>query len=492
MTLAEAPASTLLRSLKLRSERDPLRFFRPASPEQAEALTINAKGALIIGGNRSGKSQIGAVRAVAKGTGREVEGQQFKKAKRIWCVSQELPSQQDKPHTQLEAIRRWMPVDALRGGSWGRAYSPGSFTLTLADGTKYEFKSYDQDLLAFESAAVDHIWFDEEPTRKAIFTSCLLRLVDRRGTWDMTLTPVQSLQGKSGIAEELWEAKAAGEAGESPFGAFRTVQLYTSHNVHLPQDEVKALETLPEEEKQVRLYGAFARLGGRVLSEFSPQRHLVPPQLPSRDWRHYLVIDPGWHTAAHLFAAVDNRGRILLYAEHYAREEPILDRVAICDAIWKAAGCPEFEKVIVDSAAFDNIRQGGTERLHPSDVAEYREAAEELGCEWFQPSRSKKGDEQAYRVQRYLAADMLFVCRDLKWWQWEQERWTRQRDREGALAQERAVPDKPIDRFNHLMDTTRYLINELPDPLPVPASDVYDPYAEHWKRARREPEPEIV
>lgn len=492
MNLAEVPTAAILKSLKLRSERDPLRFFRPASPEQEEALALNAKGALIIGGNRSGKSMVGGVRAAMKGTGREVWGQKFKKARRIWCVSQELPSQQDKPHTQLEALRRWMPTDALRGGSWARSYSPGSFTLTLADNTKYEFKSYDQDLLAFESAAVDHIWFDEEPTRKAIFSSCLLRLVDRRGTWDMTLTPVLSLQGKTGIAEELWEAREEGERGSSPFGAFRTVQLYTSANVHLPAEEVAALETLPEEEKQVRLYGAFARLGGRVLSEFDPSRHLVPPTVPDRDWRHYLIIDPGWHTAAHLFAAVDNRGTILLYAEHYARQEPIRTRVAVCDAIWRAVGSPEFEKVIVDSAAFDNIRQGGSEVLHPSDVAEYRQAADDLGATWFRPSRSRKGDEQAYRVQRYLAYGKLFVCRDLKWWQWEQERWTRQRDRESALSQERAVPDKPIDRYDHLMDATRYLVNELPDPIPDPPSDLYDPYAEHWKRRTQEPEKDYV
>ena len=415
--LAEVPTNTILRSLKLRAERDPLRFFLPASPEQAEAL---------------------------------------------------------------------------RGGSWARAYSPGSYTLTLADGAKYEFKSYDQDLLAFESAAVDHIWFDEEPTRKAIFTSCLLRLVDRRGTWDMTLTPVLSLQGKTGIAEELWDAREAGASGSSPFGAFSTVQLYTSANVHLPQDEVQALETLPEEEKQVRLYGAFARLGGRVLSEFDPSRHLVPPQLPSPDFRHFLVIDPGWHTAAHLFAAVDKRGCILLYAEHYARNEPISTRLAVCDAIWRAAGCPEFEKVIVDAAAFDNFRQGGTEKTHPSDVAEYRQAADDLGCKWFQPVKSRKGDPQAYRVQRYLSCDQLLVGRDLKWWQWEQERWTRQRDREGAFAQERSIPDLPIERYDHLMDCTRYLINELPDPIPDPPSTERNPYERAWSRLNAKPEKEYV
>ena len=31
---------------------------------------------------------------------------------------------------------------------------------------------------------------------------------------------------------------------------------------------------------------------------------------------------------------------------------------------------------------------------------------------------------------------------------------------------------------------TRYLVNELPEPLPPPPDPRHDPYAEHWKRVR--------
>lgn len=493
MILQQVPDEVLLNSLRFRARKNPLEFFRPASAEQETALRGGAKGLLVLGGNRSGKSQIGAVRAVAKGLGRTVAGVPFRKARRIWCVSQTLPGhgakdgEPEKPHTQLEAIQRWMPAEALRGGSWSRAYSPGSLVLTLADGTKYEFKSYDQALLAFESAAVDHIWFDEEPTRKSIFTSCLLRLVDRRGTWDMTLTPVLSLEGKSGIAEELWEGRLAGERGESAHGRYDTVQLYTSHNRHLPADEVQALERLPAEEKAVRLYGAFARLGGRVLNEFDPARHEIPDRIPPREWRHTLIIDPGWNTAGHLFAAADPKGRLYLYAEHYARAEPIPTRMAVLHAMWLAFGQPDLE-VIVDAAAFYKTRQGGTEKEQPSDVSEYQAAADEIGAAWFQPVASIKADPQAYRVNRYLAADMLFVCKGLYWWRWEQERWTRQKEREGALAAERPVPEQPIKRFDHLMDCTRYLVNTLPDPIPDEAPPPTALEA-HWSRFRESGKP---
>lgn len=482
--LAKVPTAVLLESLKVRSERDPLRFFRPASEEQEQALRCEARGMLTLGGNRSGKTQIGAVRAVARGTGREVLGQRFRKARRIWCISQELPSQKDKPHTQVEAIQRWMPVDALRGGSWSTAYSPGSFVLTLADGTKYEFKSYDQDLLAFESAAVDHIWFDEEPTRRQIFTSCMLRLVDRRGTWDMTLTPVLSLEGK-GWVEDLWEAR------HEQKDAYECLVLPTTGNRYLPQDEVQRTAAgLAEEEKQVRLYGAFARLGGRVLSEFKSDLHLCEDFLPPREWRHYCLIDPGWNTAAVLFVAADPDGHLWFYNELYRHEERPDQIFPMIHAFRDFHGRPDY-RVLMDPAGFPPKRTS-TGHEAPSDADEYREAARKVEADWFRLAPADNDDAYAWRVKRLLSMGRIHVCKSLRWWRWEQERWTRQKERQGPASMERAVPDAPIDRYNHLMDLTRYMANECPPPM-EPERPEPTALERHWRRLPSgEPEIEHV
>lgn len=477
MTLTEVPTTTILQSLSLRAKQDPLRFFRPNSPEQDLAFRKAGKGLLVIGGNRSGKTQIGAVRCVCKAIGKTLHGVAFKRAKLIWCVSQELPGQNAKdgdpakPHTQLEAIQRWIPQDALHGGSWASAYSPGAYTLRLANGTKILFKSYDQGLLAFESAAVDHIWYDEEPTAKAIFSSCLLRLVDRRGTWDMTLTPVHSLQGKSIIAEDLWEQRFKAADGGSPYGQYYTVQLHTLKNVHLPAEEVASLENLPEQEKIVRLQGGFARLGGRVLSEYDPGRHLVEPFLPPRSWRHYLVIDPGYANAfAGLWAAVDRNGRIWLYDEYYEAHKRPDDHLPALHYQWQCHGSPEVE-VIMDAAAWA-LNRTAVGKESPSDYDELVAAAEQIGATWFQPRKCKKADPHAYRVKRYLSADLLKVQRHLEKWQWECERWTYPKASEGPRAGEQEAAEAPIRAFSHLMDTTRYLCNELPDPISDPEPPV--------------------
>jgi phage terminase large subunit-like protein len=485
----DASTSAILQSLRIRAERDPLRYLRPCSDEQEAFLRSPTRGNFACGGNRSGKSQGGAIRTCARATGATLLGTKHKRARRIWCISQELPGGEDKPHTQVEAIRRWMPVAALRGQTWNLAYSPGRRVLSLANGCKLEFKSYDQDLLAFESAAIDHIWYDEEPTRKEIFTSCRARLIDRKGTWDMTLTPVLSLQGNGAIAEELWDKRQ--EAEQS--GEYACFVLPTAANRFLDAAEVTAAASAwSEEERQVRLYGAFARLGGRVLSEFipemAPKGHLVRDFIPPHHWRHYLIIDPGWITAGHLFAAVDPQGCIYLYAELYAEKMPIAQRMAVLHGAKQAfeaeAGGPIDYDVIGDSAEFYVNRVGGTERELPSDFAEYQHAADALGATWFRPRPCIKADPYAYRVKRYLQCRQLYVCKGLRWWQWECERWTYQKARNGPTAMEKPIPDAPIKRNDHLLDPTRYLCNELPDPVPAAESTIYDPYAEHWAKVR--------
>jgi hypothetical protein len=230
----------------------------------------------------------------------------------------------------------------------------------------------------------------------------------------------------------------------------------------------------------------FARLGGRVLSEFDPRRHLVNDYLPDRSLRHFLIIDPGWKIAGHLFAAVDTKGRITAYAEHYAKQEAIPDRMKVLHALWQGFGKPELD-VIMDAANFHRTRQGGTDKVFPSDVDEYREAAEQVGAEWFAPRPCRKGDPNAYRVKRYLQHDLLMICRSLKMLQWEIERWTWKRDRQGPLAAERPQPDSPIENNDHLVDCLRYLVNELPEPIIDPAP--WQPptsVAAHWAEELRE------
>lgn len=468
-----AEADRALTELERRRREGGIKYFEPQE-QQIPVLECCSRGKLVLGGNRGGKTVTGAVDVVYHLLGKHPYKAVPAAPVKWWACSQDLPGVSDLPHKQLEELRAKIPKHNLRGGSWATAWSPMARVLTLENGSVVVFKGYDQGLLKFESDAIDGFWFDEEPEDKKIFTSCLMRLADRDGCWLITATPVLSLLGK-GWLEDLWNGR------EDPHCGYEVFQLFSYMNPYLSTRVLDELfGQMAHEERQVRAYGAFARLSGRVLSEFDPGRHIVRAEfLPPREWRHYLVIDPGWNKAGHLFAAVDPQARVWLYAEHYAGELRPEEHMTVLHALWSAFGKPDFD-TLMDPAGF-TIKRTTTGKESPSDAAEYLAAAEKLGATWFVPRPADNGDVYAWRVKRFLAADLIRVFASCKSWLWEQERWIRQRPREGGLANERAVPDKPIDRDNHLMDPTRYLCNELPDPLPVPEDQTRNVHAEYWQ-----------
>lgn len=489
------------RELRRRRREGGVRYFQP-QPQQLPVLTCKERGCLVLGGNRAGKTVVGGAETAFRLLGDHPYKLVHRAPIKAWICSQDLPGRvkakaegEQETHKQLEELRRWIPKDALRGGSWESAFSPGELTLSLKNGSLAVFKSYDQGPLKFESDAIHWAWFDEEPDNKSIWTSTLLRLADYSGQWMMTATPVLSLLGKGWI-EELWERRAEKGVG------YETHQLYSYDNPHLNRGVLDELfGNLPDEEKLVRAQGAFARLGGRVLLEFDARRHLVDDFVPPRSWRHRALIDPGWHIAAHLFSAEDPEGNVFLYAEHYEGHQRPKYHVEMMDRLYRAYGSPPIQTLMDPSGEYQGRSRTGQET--PADADEYRKAAREIQSDgkplapWLRIGFADNGDPYAWRVKRFLAADRLFVCRSLKMWLWEQERWVRQRERTGALATEKPVPDAPIDRNNHLMDcfVQGTLIETDQGPRPVEAIRAgdrvltrqgYRPVQAAWETGKRD------
>lgn len=452
--------------LQRRKRDGGIRYFEPQD-QQLPVLKCEERGCLVLGGNRAGKTVVGGAETAYRLTGQHPFKPVHKPPIKAWVCSQDLPGrvkakgdEEQETHKQLEELRRWVPKDALRGGSWESAFSPGELTLSLKNGSLAVFKGYDQGPLKFESDAIHWCWFDEEPDSKQVYTSVQLRLADYDGQWMMTATPILSLLGKGWI-EDLYEKRGKEGCG------YEVHQLFSYDNPHLVSDVLDQLfGNLTEEEKQVRAFGMFARLGGRVLSDFDPSRHLVDDYVPPAAHRHFILIDPGWKTTAVLFAAVDPEGVVTLYAEHYQGEWLPEDHFAVVAAyrefFCEAAGAEIDFDILMDPAGF-SIKRTTTGAENPSDADEWRKAARNAGAKWFSLRPAKNSDKMAWRPKRYFANDRMLVCRGLEFWRWEQERWTRQREREGIAAREKPLPEEPVDRDNHLMDLTRYLCNELPE-----------------------------
>lgn len=239
---------------------------------------------------------------------------------------------------------------------------------------------------------------------------------------------------------------------------------------------------------------AFVSSGGRILSEFVDEPaerggcRYEETSVPPADWRHFLVIDPGYNVTAVLFAAVDPEGTVWCYGEYYHGAKPRGERGddwlprdhmraidALCRAYSAVASAPIRWRVLMDPAGFNPTRTFTGHPKPPWDQ-EFRNAAKEFGADWYRGcGRADNDDPFALAVNRYLAAGRLKVALVCVNFAWEALRWSRKRQRGGAASEENDPPEDASKKDCHLMACARYLMNELPEPIPA-APEPEDPF----------------
>lgn len=280
-------------------------------PKQKKFHSSPARTRLYIGGNRSGKT-----------TGGIVED--------IWWLNRQHPYRKIPDRAIagrivsvdfingiskiiIPQLKQWIPPSQLRGGSWYSAYDSQDRVLNFENGSFVELMSYDQDLDKFAGTSRDFIHYDEEPP-KDIYTECKARLIDRKGSSWMTMTPVE---GMTWIYDEIYEPGILGE------GNISVIEVDMAENPHLDKEEIDTfLEGLDEDERNARGHGKFVQMGGLVYKAFKPEIHVIDPidpkRLASRHYKHYMSLDHGFNnpTSVH-WHAVDPDNQVITFNEHY-------------------------------------------------------------------------------------------------------------------------------------------------------------------------------
>jgi phage terminase large subunit-like protein len=270
-----------------------------------------ARTRLYIGGNRSGKT-----------TGGIVED--------IWWLTRKHPYRKIPDHPIagrivsvdfingitkiiIPQLKQWIPPSQLRGGSWSSAYDSQDRILNFENGSFVELMSYDQDLEKFAGTSRDFIHFDEEPPSD-IYTECKARLIDRKGSSWLTMTPVE---GMTWIFDTLYQPGIAGDP------KIDVIEVDMAENPHLAQEEIDDfLGGLDEDERKARGEGKFVQMGGLVYKAFRPEIHVIDPIDPSEligsNYKHYMSLDHGFNnpTSVH-WHAVDPDNQVITFDEHY-------------------------------------------------------------------------------------------------------------------------------------------------------------------------------
>lgn len=269
----------------------------------------------VFGGNRTGKTECGAVECVYLARGIHPY-KQNKKNIEGWVVSLSTQVQRDVAQKKiLNYINPdWIVDIVMLSGKKDFAENGVIDYIKIRNvfggESRIGFKSCDQGREKFQGASLDFVWFDEEPTYE-IYIECKMRTIDKCGEIFGTMTP---LKGLTWVYDTIY-------LNENNDPEVWYEQMDWQDNPYLNGDEIDMLEkTLSSEELEARKYGRFISRGGMVYSEFNENVNVIEPFLVPKEWYDKISIDPGLNNplSAHWYA-VDFDGNIFVIAEHYEK-----------------------------------------------------------------------------------------------------------------------------------------------------------------------------
>lgn len=313
----------------------------------------------VFGGNRSGKTECGAVESVYMARGIHPY-RQNRKDVCGWVVSLSAQVQRDVAQKKiLRYLRRdWIEDIVMISG---RKDSPENGIIdfirvknVLGGSSIIGFKSCDQGREKFQGASLDFVWFDEEPPAD-IYAECRMRVVDRKGDIFGTMTP---LKGLTFVYNEIFMNRH-----NDPEVWYEFMEW--SDNPYLDQGEIALLQaSMDEQALQARRYGRFVSGGeGLVYPEFEETVHVIEPFPIPKEWQDKISIDPGLNNplSAHWYA-VDFDDNVYVVFEHFEAGKDIdyhAEKIKeICERLdWKRDSRGRIQ-ALIDSAAKQRTLSG--------------------------------------------------------------------------------------------------------------------------------------
>lgn len=356
----------------------------------------------------------------------------------------------------LPQLRQWLPVSALINGSWEDSYSGATNTLTLENGSEVEIMSYEQDLDKFAGVPRHFIHFDEEPP-KNIFGECKARLIDYKGKYWLTMTPVD---GMTWTYDEIYEPGIEG----SPLIDVIVVDM--TDNPHIGQTEINEfLEGLDPEEKIIRGQGKYIAIGGLIFKFFNSEEHVLDCSeksfIPPRDWTIYESMDHGFNNpAAWLWHAVSPNGTVVTFDEHYKSEMTVEQHAGVVKTKEKlyreGYGITPFLR-IADPA----IKQRSAVTGYSIQI-EYSLQGLDLALGQLRSVDAGLNRMNTYFQNRkwYITSNCTNLLKEIKKYKRKTYMSQKMRDRNNAY-------EEPMKKDDHAIDSSRYFFSFMPELAPL-------------------------
>ena len=348
----------LNRLIDRKSESDYLSKYNTGEKVHKKQLEFHKnqhKNRWVFGGNRSGKTECGAVEAIWMARGIHPY-RENRKSVEGWVVSLSTQVQRDVAQSKiLHYLNKEWIYDIVMNTGKKDACEYGIIDSIIIKNvfgglSKIGFKSCDQGREKFQGTSLDFVWFDEEPPLD-IYMECRMRVLDKNGDVFGTMTP---LKGLTWVYDMVY-------LNENNDPDIWYEQMEWADNPFLNKAEIEKISaSLSKDELDSRRYGNFRNASGKVYSEFDENINVVEPFDVPPEWFDNISIDPGLNnpTSCHWYA-VDYDNNIYVIAEHYESGKPVEQHAKkiqeICEMLgWKKQSNGMYG-ALIDSAANQKV-----------------------------------------------------------------------------------------------------------------------------------------
>lgn len=282
----------LLAEKQRRIAENPLKYAK-SHIKQKEFFAADKHIRVLFWGNRVGKTEGCAQEVTRYATG---EKDKVDLPIEIWVA---CPSYDLQKETTQKKLEKYLPkhkikhITYVKAGTWGE--------VEMIDGTKINFKSYEQGREKFQGAGKRLIWFDEEPPHD-IWEECTVR-AEAGIPLDiiMSMTPIK---GMTWVYDELFMQTGNPEIFIS--------EASWDDNPYLDERQKQLMGMNKSDEAiQVRKFGKFVQRVGLVCNWWDREKNLAEyPEIP-KTYTYFEVLDGGFSDpAAWLLIGVDNDGDV--------------------------------------------------------------------------------------------------------------------------------------------------------------------------------------
>lgn len=400
------------------------------------------KNRWVFGGNRTGKTECGAVETVWLARGNHPY-KPNKPQTSGWVVSLSAQVQRDVAQQKiLHYLNKDWIVDVVMQSGKKESMEYGIIDKILVRNVSGKistigFKSVDQGREKFQGTSLDYVWFDEEPPED-IYMECKMRVLDRCGEIFGTMTP---LKGLTWVYNEVYLNKR-----DDPEIWYENISW--QDNPFLNQEEISKLKSqMSEKELESRCDGKFSSANGLVYPNFDENQNVIDPFDVPKEWFDNISIDPGFTNplSCHFYAR-DFDDNVYVIAEVYAKEKPIEEHSRLIHAVADSLGWPKDSKgnirALIDSASLQKTlacQDSVAQKFYENKILVNTKVNKSLVG--LQSVRKYICNANGQR-KLFIFKNCVNMIREIKAYSWGND-------------------EAPVKRNDHAMDELRYYIMSL-------------------------------